>query len=191
MDAQTHAMALKSADTFYKAVESLKATGAEGVPILAHALNDDTLYPNLSSDQPYDGEREAIVKALEELGPLSLPAIPDLIQALQDERMKPYVGMRHAAALALVRIAPSDERVITTLAGALVTSIGAHAAFALGEAGPNGKPALPALMDALLSSTARYSRRGSGDLQDMMDRANAHELMVTIQQVIKKIQASV
>ena len=158
MDAQTHAAALKSANTFYKAVESLKALGAEGVPILAHALNDDTLYPNLSSDQPYDDQRKAIVKALEDLGALSQPAIPDLVQALQDERMRPYVGMRNAAALALVRIAPSDERVITALSDALVTSIGAHAALALGEAGPNAKSALPALRSCLKSQALARRR---------------------------------
>jgi hypothetical protein len=191
MSVQMHLAALKDPKTFFEAVKVLKAMGEEAIPVLAHALNDDTLYPNLSSDPgKYDNMREAIVRALEELGPLSRSAIPDLIQAFEDERMKPYVGMRHAAVIALVKVAPSDEKVIAALVNALRTSIAVHAAFALGEAGAYAKSALPALIDALASSTARYSRRGRGDIQDMMERANAHELMVTIQQAIKKIQTS-
>lgn len=189
---QMQVTALKDPETFYETVETLKAMREQGVPALGYALNDDTLYPNLSSDPgKYDNKRKAIVEALEELGPLSEPAIPDLIQAFQDERMKPYAGMYRAVALAIVRIAPANKEVITALANALEDpSHGPVAAFALGEAGSNARSALPALMDALTSSAYEYQRasRGRGDIQDMMDKAGASEMMHEVRQAIEKIR---
>ena len=79
------------------------------------------------------------------------PAVPALIEALQDN----YMGVRGGAAHALGHIHSDPGIVVPALVKSLHdpdTSVRTHAASALGEFGTNGKPAIAALT-GLLSET--------------------------------------
>lgn len=184
--------ALQDPQTFFAAVKRLKTMGQKGIEVLSNALIDPTLYPDINSDAcSCDQRKEAIIEALVELGQAALPAIPMLLEAFHDASLRPFAGAQSAAATALMKIAPDDKKVLDALVESTFTpGLGVFAANALGRGGANSKPVLPRLKEAFSRARFSYARSGGSSMQAMIDKANAHELMCTIELAIEKIETA-
>jgi HEAT repeat protein len=123
-----------------KALGTHGASAAAGVPALIRALRDP--------DSIVVGET---VNALRKIGE---PALPALVQALQGQDVK----LRHQAAVALSRIAPTDPVAVKALIKALKDSsadVRRRAALALENAGKVGNPCVGVVVGLIGALTDR------------------------------------
>ncbi len=133
--------------TGYLAARALANIGGPAVPGLIKALAG--------------GDDLARGNAARALGWMS-PAAKDTVLALIQQLKKDSSGaVRGRVALALAKIAPESNEVVTALAGALgdgFLDVRVSAAMALGKCGPAAKGAIPALQKALADKRREVKR---------------------------------
>jgi HEAT repeat protein len=166
----------KEADSA-KAAKALEKRGAEAVPALVKALSESGpvaeramsvlgrigapavkgLSQTLASKNA-DARRLAAT-ALKYIGPDAKDAVPALLEALKESKVKP--GPERLQMIdALGEIGPAAKAAVSFLTDALkerdeYNAVPLHAAAALGKIGPAAKEAVPALIQALNSKEGK------------------------------------
>jgi D-arabinan exo alpha-(1,3)/(1,5)-arabinofuranosidase (non-reducing end) len=120
------------------ALSQIGPNGAAAVPVLAQTLSD-----------PSPRVRSLAAVALKSMGQKAAPDLPELIRALDD----PVVYVRCPAADALGAIGPAAKAAVQPLVKRLMVQneeayVLESVVAALGDMGPEAKPALPALREA-------------------------------------------
>jgi HEAT repeat protein len=120
------------------------AEHAEAIRTLAEALAD-----------PEAEVRELASAALSDFGPDAKLALPELIQAVQDENA--VVRRRALRAIAFIGPAAADDALACLIAATedVDDSVGLQAVATIGELGPGAAPAVPALMSAVWTGDVR------------------------------------
>ncbi|HEB89121.1 MAG TPA: HEAT repeat domain-containing protein [Deltaproteobacteria bacterium] len=134
------------------AIATQKVIGDE--PPDANAAVMPLLRQYATGDLP---DRMVALMAMRELGPVAWPAVPVLVEALED----PVMGIRKAAAGALGGIGPAAASAVPALTAALSDPhrfVRSWAAMALDEIGPMARSATGALLRMLEGD--RENRRG-------------------------------
>ena len=124
-------------ETCWKAARTLGRIGPEAIP---------ALIPILKEEENYE-VRSAAAYALGEMGAAAVPAVPALIEALEDEESL----VRTVTAEALGKIGPGAVEAVPALAKAMTMGpVGDfRAVYALGSIGPEAVEAVPALIETL------------------------------------------
>jgi HEAT repeat protein len=145
------------------AARSLLDAGSEAraaVPALARALRDPDLFV-----------RRFAAQALGALGPDARPAVPALKAALNDSRRE----VQEAALAALGKIGGPGVAVLTAVVRDTRASpaLRRRAAETLGEVGPEARPALPVLTEALKGGGGKGKKRPPPDSDIRVEAATA------------------
>lgn len=119
---------------------------------------------NTSPSSPYPSSRYYALDALGSIGPPAKEAIPSLLRWATNTNAHVLCSAMHA----LVRISEEPDLVLPVLTNALhsaVPVVRMNAVLALGEFGPNAKPAAPALVDMFNDSFPEVRRSATAALK--------------------------